>query len=575
MERLFCQLVFVLWVLPFDSTGQVTMSSASSDPPKNESPRSTLGESRASVTMGLDNLNHPTASERENFTTLSSMGNGSAPSEGPKAPVKKPTTANDLSASAEGVPHHLETSMITSPKRIMRNTGPVQGELNTTLRSDPEVHSETTGNLTMSVSPTDQPDPKVSPGAHEKLTPPRLAQTSLEEQSNTTPQQAPQSVVTSSTGPLTVQHTTLAKPAGSLTRMPTTAINQETMAHSGQPPPTESTPTSVSPSQDHRTSTHMGSTQPAPEVKPSTSPTSTITTSKHTLPPKSTGAATATTSTANVTVSQTPLTTGNPVPTPTPKKPSEPPTTTSTTTRRQPPPATKPKEQKQSGAGRAVGIIVGMTLILMLLAIVFILLRKRRTQRRQLNDPTWAGPSPFLDGGAQPQLPAGDDEGGDLLKDSKRISLVGILPRRLSKRLSLLKESDEEVLMGEIPSGSTFGRVQDEEIKSGNGSLLEQGQNKNQNQNPGNDNTKGGAVEGSMAPAAPAPLEDVSLGLPPAEVVTTPPPPQLDEQHPAPPLVLLDVDLGPPAGETAVPPPPPCEDSFVAPPAPPLPSSAS
>ncbi|KAG7470547.1 hypothetical protein MATL_G00115030 [Megalops atlanticus] len=575
MEMIFCQLVFVLWVLPFGWTDQVTMSSASRDPPKNESTKSTLAESGASVTMGLDNMDHPTASERENFTTLSSMGNGPAPPTWPTAPVKKLTTANDLSVSAEGVPHHLGTSMTASLKRITRNTGPVQGELNTTLQSDPEVQNET-GILKMSVSPTDQPDPKVSLGAPENSTPLSLAQTSLEEQSNITPaQQLLQSEVTSSAGPLTVQHTTAAKPAGPQTNMPTTATNQETIAHSSQSPPTESTPTSVSLSQNHSTSTHKGSTQPAPEVKTSTSPTSIITTSKHTLPPNSTRVATPTTSTASVTVSQTPMTTGKPAPTPTPKEPSEPPTTTSTTTRRRPPAPPKPPEQEKSGAGRAVGIIVGLTLILMLLGIAFILLRKRRTQRRQLNDPTWAGPSPFLDGGAQPQLPGSDDEGGDLLKDSKRISLVGILPRRLSKRLSLLKESDEEVLMGEIPSGSTFGRVQEDEVKSSNGSLPEQGQNKNQNQNPDKDNTNGGAVEGSMAPAAPAPLEDISLGPPPAEVVTTPPPPKLDEQHPAPPLVLLDVDLGPSAGETAVPPPPPCEDSFVAPPAPPLPSSVS
>lgn len=257
-----------------------------------------------------------------------------------------------------------------------------------------------------------------------------------------------------------------------------------------------------------------------------------------------------------------------------------------------------------------------------LICIAFILFRKRRHRQRHINDPTWAGPTPFLDGsvgvGRQPRLMA-DENAEDGPRESKRISLTGFFPHRLSRRLSHLKEVDEQVLMTDITQGSTFGRAEETKLGSGNGIAPDQNQNQNQdkgqnqdqdqdqdqdndkdkdqdkdqNQEPNKDQEKNQelnqnqiqtqddttistsgspSAEQALAPP-PAQLEDISPDLAPSEA--TPPPPQLDENHlvPPPALVLQEVDLGPPASEMDIPPPPPSEIPFVPPPPPPLPSS--
>lgn len=234
-----------------------------------------------------------------------------------------------------------------------------------------------------------------------------------------------------------------------------------------------------------------------------------------------------------------------------------------------------------------------------------IMVRKRHFRQRQINDGTWAGPSPFLDGsgavGDQPRL-MGYDGAEDRQQDSKRISLMGFFPRGLSHRLSHLKEVDEQVLMADITTGSTFGRGEETEHSSSNGIPPDQSQGSTQSQEPNQDKenqepkedqeqnekqieTQDDATSTSASPPAeessaplPAPLEDISQDSAPSEAKATPPPPLLDENHQTslpilPPLVLQDVDLGPPGSETDIAPPPPSEICFVPPPAPPLPSS--
>lgn len=82
----------------------------------------------------------------------------------------------------------------------------------------------------------------------------------------------------------------------------------------------------------------------------------------------------------------------------------------------------------------------------MMVGFLVIYIKKRKLQRQQITTKDWAGPSPFLEGGA--------DNGQVTLRPSNRISLSSFLPQRLSKRLSLLPETDEEL---EDMTPGTFG----------------------------------------------------------------------------------------------------------------------
>lgn len=83
----------------------------------------------------------------------------------------------------------------------------------------------------------------------------------------------------------------------------------------------------------------------------------------------------------------------------------------------------------------------------MMLGFLVIYLQKRKLKKQQVTTRDWAGPSPFLDGGA--------GRGQVELRSNNHISLSGFLPQRLSKRLSLLPETEEE--MEDLTPGSTFG----------------------------------------------------------------------------------------------------------------------
>uniref|UniRef100_A0A8C7SZB8 Uncharacterized protein n=1 Tax=Oncorhynchus mykiss TaxID=8022 RepID=A0A8C7SZB8_ONCMY len=119
--------------------------------------------------------------------------------------------------------------------------------------------------------------------------------------------------------------------------------------------------------------------------------------------------------------------------------------------------ANKDKSKTTGNHGTVVAVLIGVTLVLMLVSFGVIFVRKRRHQRMQLQNTAWAGPSPFLDSGVQSRLD-NDDSSDVHLRGSNRISFSGFLSQRLSKRLSLLQGTDEEFRMGEIPTGSTFGR---------------------------------------------------------------------------------------------------------------------
>lgn len=141
--------------------------------------------------------------------------------------------------------------------------------------------------------------------------------------------------------------------------------------------------------------------------------------------------------------------------------PTEKEATATTTAKKKPKPPTKTAnkdERKKTGNhGTAVAVLIGGTLFMMLVGFGVIFVRKQRQQRMQLQNAAWAGPSPFLDGGVQSQLD-NDDSGDVHPRGSNGISFSGFLSQRLSKRFSLIQDTDQEFQMGGIPAGSTFGR---------------------------------------------------------------------------------------------------------------------
>ncbi|XP_067222205.1 protein EVI2B [Chanodichthys erythropterus] len=124
---------------------------------------------------------------------------------------------------------------------------------------------------------------------------------------------------------------------------------------------------------------------------------------------------------------------------------------------------------QQANPGPAVAAVIGTTFVLMFIVILFILLRKRKMQRKRLENPEWAGPSPFLDGDVQPNLPNTDESETINRQSFNQVSISRYLPQRLSKHLTLGRNTSEEVLMGDILQGSTFGRQNPDEVQAPNG----------------------------------------------------------------------------------------------------------
>ncbi|XP_048015898.1 protein EVI2B [Megalobrama amblycephala] len=130
---------------------------------------------------------------------------------------------------------------------------------------------------------------------------------------------------------------------------------------------------------------------------------------------------------------------------------------------------TPSNDTQQANPGAAVAAVIGTTFVLMFIAIIFILLRKRKMQKKRLENPEWAGPSPFLDGDVQPNLPNMDESETITRQGFNQVSISRYLPQRLSKHLTLGRNTSEEVLMGDILQGSTFSRQNPDEGQAPNG----------------------------------------------------------------------------------------------------------
>ncbi|XP_044057170.1 mucin-5AC-like [Siniperca chuatsi] len=147
-------------------------------------------------------------------------------------------------------------------------------------------------------------------------------------------------------------------------------------------------------------------------------------------------------------------------------------TITTKAKKRQDPPEKNAKSKKETNHSKAVAGLIGGALVLMMVGFLVIYMKKRKLQRQQITTRDWAGPSPFLEGGA--------DNGQVTLRSSNQISLTSFLPQRLSKRLSLLPETDEELedmtpgtTFGDKHQGSTFGREVDaNDIQESNGTAV-------------------------------------------------------------------------------------------------------
>nr|XP_015818236.2 protein EVI2B [Nothobranchius furzeri] len=105
------------------------------------------------------------------------------------------------------------------------------------------------------------------------------------------------------------------------------------------------------------------------------------------------------------------------------------------------------KATNQTNHGKVVAGVIGAAIFLMMLGFLLIYIKKQSVQKQQTTTTDWAGPSPFLEGGL--------DNDKVTLRSSNQISLSSFLPKRLSKRLSLLPETDQE--LQDMTPGTTFG----------------------------------------------------------------------------------------------------------------------
>ncbi|XP_048857540.1 uncharacterized protein LOC125725036 [Brienomyrus brachyistius] len=213
-------------------------------------------------------------------------------------------------------------------------------------------------------------------------------------------------------------------------------------------------------------------------------------------------------------------------------------------------------EKHGNGAGTTVAAVIIGAIVIMIGAIAFIMLRKKRRQERNKYNTTWAGPTPFLDGEIQANIPLGEDDDGGKRQPHKRISVPNFLSGLSSKRESLLKDEEEQVPMEGLVQGSTFSRPQDSVSPPSNGSVL-------------SDEAQPLGATPTPDPESPSPDTSTkgedNFGQDPIEDDA------ITETQPDPPAPLVEVDLEPPPGQEALPPPP--SDGPIVPPPPPLPPS--
>lgn len=108
--------------------------------------------------------------------------------------------------------------------------------------------------------------------------------------------------------------------------------------------------------------------------------------------------------------------------------------------------------KKKDSHATIVASIIGGALIIMIIGFIAIFFRKQKSKQQHVLTKDWAGPSPFLENSTE------NSHANFML--SNRISVSSFLPQRLSRKLSLLPEEDQE--LDEIMTGATFGGKRDE-----------------------------------------------------------------------------------------------------------------
>lgn len=109
---------------------------------------------------------------------------------------------------------------------------------------------------------------------------------------------------------------------------------------------------------------------------------------------------------------------------------------------------------KRENSGIIVASIIGGTLVMMIIGFIAIFVQRKKYKQQQVLTKDWAGPSPFLENNT--------DNGHVNLTASNRISFASFLPQRMSRKLSLLPEEDQE--LDDIMTGTTFGGKQETNV---------------------------------------------------------------------------------------------------------------
>nr|XP_043889008.1 endochitinase A [Solea senegalensis]XP_043889009.1 endochitinase A [Solea senegalensis]XP_043889010.1 endochitinase A [Solea senegalensis] len=108
--------------------------------------------------------------------------------------------------------------------------------------------------------------------------------------------------------------------------------------------------------------------------------------------------------------------------------------------------STTTKSSKGTNHTNAVAGIIGGALVLMMVGFLVIFIKKHRDQKHQMTTTDWAGPTPFLQDGV--------DTGNVELRSTNHIFMSSFLPQRLSKRLSMFTQTQQEL---EDMTPGTFG----------------------------------------------------------------------------------------------------------------------
>ncbi|XP_029025966.3 protein EVI2B isoform X2 [Betta splendens] len=115
------------------------------------------------------------------------------------------------------------------------------------------------------------------------------------------------------------------------------------------------------------------------------------------------------------------------------------------------------QQKERPNHGRIAAGLMGGALMVMIIGFLVIFFKKRMLQKQQITTTDWAGPSPFLDSVAENAVIN--------QMSSNQISLGGVLPQRLSKRLSEWQDMTGDTTFTDKYEGIIFG--QDEQASNG------------------------------------------------------------------------------------------------------------